>query len=340
MIKMNRILVVSVNWLGDAILMTPALKALKQKFPSSYIGIMCVKRVSGVFEDNPYIDEVIIFDEKTSHKDVWTKISFVKLLKKKKFDTAFFVHRSFTKAFVCFLSGIKNRIGYKRFKNVFIVNKRIMPLDASIKRQDYYLNLFEKMGIVIESRYPEFFVPNEKYEKVSSQLKQMPEQYDYVVGINPSANWKLKRWPQSCFAQLCDLLIKNLNCVIIFIGAEKDNYIVESVRGRMNENSYNFCGKTDLKDLGALIKHMDLFISNDSGPAHLSASLGINTLAIFGPTSDKITPPIGKKVRIYRKSVDCVIPCYKLDCSDNICMKQILVNDIYLQAKSLLKNEE
>ena len=338
--KMNRILVVSVNWLGDAILMTPALKALKQQLPSSYIGIMCVKRVRGVFDDNPYIDKVITFDEKTFHKGVWSKISFIKSLKKKKFDTVFFVHRSFTKAFVCFLAGIKNRIGYTRVKNAFIVNKRITPPDTSIKRQDYYLNVFEKMGVVIEDRYPEFFISNEKIEKISIQLKPILDRYKYIVGINPSANWKLKRWPQDYFAQLCDLLIKNLNCGIVFIGAGNDKSIVEGVLKQMKEKSFNFCGKTDLKDLGALIKHMDLFVSNDSGPAHLSASLGIKTLAIFGPTSDKITSPIGKRVTIYRKSVDCVIPCYKLECLDNVCMKQISVNDIYSRVECLLKNEK
>ncbi len=107
----------------------------------------------------------------------------------------------------------------------------------------------------------------------------------------------------------------------------------------MEEQSYSFCGETDLKDLGALIKNMDLFVSNDSGPAHLSAALGINTLALFGPTSDKITPPIGERVIIYRKDVNCKIPCYNLECPDNICMKQISVKDIYSQVEMLLKNE-
>ncbi|OQX80794.1 MAG: hypothetical protein B6D56_04200, partial [Candidatus Omnitrophica bacterium 4484_70.1] len=119
---MRRILVVEVNWLGDCVMSLPVFSALKEKFRDSYIGVMCPERVKELFEIIPSVDEVIEFDEKDTHRGFLSnrgflsKIRFIKELKKKRFDTAFLLHRSFTKALICKLANIKERIGFKRKK--------------------------------------------------------------------------------------------------------------------------------------------------------------------------------------------------------------------------------
>ena len=335
---MKRILVVNVNWLGDAIMTTPAFKAIKEKFPLSFVAVMAPGRVADVFSDSPYIDEVIIFNEKNEHKSFSQKLHFIKQLRKKKFDTVFLIHRSFTRALICFLAGIKTRIGYKRFKNIFIVNKTIKPPAKNIHKQDYYLYLFEKTGIATADKLPEVYVPQQIQEKYKTEITHLRQKHTYLVGINPSANWLLKRWPQENFAMLSDKLIRELNCCILFVGAKADAGVVDAVINRMKEKPYNFCAKTSIKELAAIIKNVDLFISNDSGPAHLSASLGTNTLVLFGPTSSELSAPRGKRVQILKKSIQCEIPCYDTGCHDNLCMKNITVEDAYTKAKELLKN--
>ena len=335
---MERILVVGVNWLGDALLTTPAFKALKNKFPDSYLGVMAVERVREVFEGNPYIDEVIVFDERGQQKGFFAKLKFIQLLKKKKFDKVFFIHRSFTRALICFLAGIRLRVGYRRLKNYFIFNKKIEPPKGLLHRQDYYLYLFEKSGIVIEDRSPNFFISKEARKKIDKDLEPIKKEYSILIGINPSANWELKRWPRSYFADLSDSLAKDFKAAIIFIGTEAQKSIIEEVRAKMNQDSFNFCGKTSIKELGALMQNLKLFISNDSGPAHLAVSLGVNTMVIFGPTSAEATAPRGRAVKVVRKNVDCQIPCYKLDCQDNVCLKGLSVDEVYSQAKNILNN--
>ena len=315
---------------------TPAFKALKEKFPSAYLGVMTVERVRGVFDDNSYVDEVIVFDEKGKHRGFLAKLRFISSLRKKRFDTVFLIHRSFTRALICFLAGIKLRVGYKRAKSFFVVNKKIKPPCSLAHRQDYYLHLFEGAGVAIFERLPQFFVPKIVEENIAEALKPLGDNYSYLIGINPSANWELKRWPGSYFAALADLLIKELKAAVIFVGTEKQRPVIEAVRQRMGQESFDFCGKTNLKGLGALISNMNLFISNDSGPAHLAAALGINTLVIFGPTSPAATSPRGKLVKIIKTEVDCEIPCYKLDCQDNICLKNLSVNEVYSKAKNIL----
>jgi len=335
---MEKVLVVGVNWLGDSLLTTPVFKALKKKFPDFYLGVMVVERVRGVFENNPYIDEVIIFDEKGQQKSLFAKLKFIKFLKKKKFDTVFLIHRSFTRALICFLAGINLRIGYQRLKNYLIINKGIKVPKGLLHRQDYYLYLFEKSGIVIEDRVPNFFIPESIRKNINKDLEQIKKEYPVLIGMNPSANWELKRWPISYFANLADSLVKDFKAAIIFIGAESDRTVIEEVRAKMSQSSFNFCGKTSLKELGALMQNLELFISNDSGPAHLAGALGVDTLVIFGPTSPEVTSPRGRAVKIIRKEVDCQIPCYNLDCQDNVCLKDLTVGQVYSQVKNILNN--
>ncbi|MFA6281153.1 MAG: lipopolysaccharide heptosyltransferase II [Candidatus Omnitrophota bacterium] len=335
---MKRILVVNVNWLGDAILTTPVFKAIKEKFPVSHVGVLCPERVKEVFENNPYVDEIIIFDEKKGHKSIFKKIKFIFELRKKRFQTVFLIHRSFTKALICLLAGIPERVGYLRLKNIGVINKSVPPPTWDIHRQDYYFSLFEKSGINIQDRIPKIYTSEDRNQQHEDLIAQARGKYKYLVGINPSANWLLKRWPQEMFALLCDKLVKELNCGIFFIGAKKDSGTVNAVTLKMEKTHYNLCGETNVKELAHLIKHMDLFISNDSGPAHLSASLGVPTLVFFGPTSSKLTSPKGKIVKILEKPHECEIPCYKLDCIDNVCMKNISIDDAFLEAKLLLEN--
>ena len=333
---MKRILIVNVNWLGDCIMTTPAFKAVKEKFPLSFIAVMAPERVRDVFSDNPYIDEVIIFDEKKEHKSFSKKMHFIKQLREKKFDTAFLIHRSFTRALICLLSGIKTRIGYRRLKNTFVVNKPIASPAANIHKQDYYLYLFEKSGIDIADKFPRVYIPQQILGKYKTDIAAIRQKHSYLVGINPSANWLLKRWPVENFAALSDRLIKELNCGIFFAGAKADMPVVDRAINNMKEKAYNFCARTNIKELAALIQNVDLFISNDSGPAHLSASLGINTLVLFGPTSSELSTPRGVAVEILKKSIGCEVPCYNINCQDNFCMKSITVEDVFFKAKDIL----
>jgi heptosyltransferase-2 len=333
---MNRILVVSVNWLGDAIMTTPAFKALKDRFPSSYLGVMAPERVKEVFEDNPYINEIIIFDQKTRQKSLSSKLKFISYLRKRKFDTVFLIQRSFTRAFICYLAGIKTRIGYKRLKTNILLSDSILMPSQKLHRQDFYLNLFEKQGIPVKERLPAFFIPRKIQDKVNVSLQSLRRNYSYLVGINPSANWDLKRWAPERFSQLADRLIDQHKAGVIFIGSKKEQKLIDQVIVKMKEKAYDFCGRTTLKELGALIKNLDLFISNDSGPAHLSASLNVPTLVLFGPTSKEITSPKGEKSNIIQKEVDCQLPCYNLNCRNNYCMQTIEVEEVAQKAKKIL----
>jgi lipopolysaccharide heptosyltransferase II len=305
-----------------------------------YIGVMTVERTRGVFEDNPYVDEIIIFDERTTHKKIGEKFKFISLLKRKRFDTAFLIHRSFTRAFICWVAGIGERIGYKRFKNTFVLTRKINPAKGLIHRQDKYLAVFKARGISFNSKEPQIFITENIRKQALSTIQTLSGDRSLVIGIHVGANWKLKRWRPEFFAQLADRLMLELGAAVIFTGSKKDSALVATVLTSMHQKPHNICGRTSLKGLSGLMEQMSLFISNDSGPAHLSAAVGAPTLVLFGPTSEALTGPRGKRVVYLRKHDDCDIPCYKANCKDNRCMDAISVEDVYLAASKLLVYEK
>jgi len=279
---MKRILIVGVNWFGDALMLTPAPRALKENFPDCYVAIMAVERVRDIFEDNPYVDEVIVFDEKKSQRSLRSKLRFIRELKQKQFDTVFLVHRSFTRALICYLAGIKERIGYRRLKNAFILTKKIAVLATREgHRQDYYLNLFEQSGIPCKNKIPQFFIPDTIRRRSSTLVQTFSGSHQYVIGVHVAANWQPKRWPALHFAELCDRLIQDLNAAVVLTGAEADRGAVDEVLAAMREKPYDLCGKTTVKQLAAVMEQMNCFVSADSGPAHLAAAVGIPTLILL-----------------------------------------------------------
>ena len=333
---MKRILIVNVNWLGDVLFSTPIFKALKKEYPNSYIACMIPERCREILEGNPNLDEIILFDERAKQKSILSKIRFILNLKKKNFDTAFLLHRSFTKALIVYLSGIPERIGYFEKKRNSLLTKSITPPDKDeIHRLRYYTNLIESMNIPIKDKSCEIFTSqaDEGYIKDLFNANKIKEG-DFLIVINPGGNWDLKRWPKEYFAELADKLAVELNAKIIITGAKKDTALAEEINNLMKAEPVNLCDKTTLKQLAALFKKVNLVVSADSGPMHIANTVGAKLVALFGPTSAKITCPYNKEnCIIVEGKVDCKIPCYDLDCVDNACMKSIKPELIFKKIK-------
>ena len=336
----KKILVFNVNWLGDVLFSTPAFKALRETYPKAHIACIVHPRAKEILEGNPNIDEIIIFDEKVKDKHLINKFKFISGLQKRKFDTVYLFHRSFTRLMLMVMASIPNRIGYKAKKrSSLFLTKRIPLPGANMHRVEYFLNILRACGIPCRDRNYEFFVDSQSRRKIKQMLDSAGlKERDLLVVLNPGGNWLLKRWVPEYFSELANALIRDFNAKIIISGSEKDVALAQSIAEKLEQKPLIACGKTTLKELGALIEASSLFVSGDSGPMHIAASLGVPVLALFGPTSPDITGPIGKgEIRIIHKDVGCQIPCYKVDCKDNRCMKAISVSDCLEAVKSILK---
>lgn len=334
----KKILIFNVNWLGDVLFSTATLRNIRRNYPDSFIACIIPGRCYPLLKGNPHLDEIIIFDEKERHKSTLAKLKFVQLLKAKKFDIVFLLHRSFTRALICRLAGIPERIGYYTKRRGFLLTKRIAPLSKdALHRIDYYLNIIEKAGLVVEDRYPEFFISDEDINFVDGFLnKNLIHKDDLLMAINPGSNWHLKRWPKEYWAMLADKLISEFGAKVIITGAHQDLSLALTIKALMKEKPIIASGVFNLKQLGALCKRLDLFITADTGPLHIANAVGTERIiALFGPTSPEITGPYPlKNIVILSQDVGCKIPCYVVRCKDNRCMKAITPDEVIEKIKN------
>ena len=341
--KNKRILIFNVNWLGDVLFSTAAIRNIRLNSPESFIACIVPSRCYPVLKGNPHLDEIIIFDEKDRHRGILAQLNFVRLLKDKKFDTVFLLHRSFSRALICRLAGIPERLGYYTKRRAFLLTKKIIPPQKdTLHRIDYYLNLIEKAGLKVEDRYTEFFVADEDIKFVDDVLsKNSISKGDFLVVINPGGNWHPKRWPREYWAELADSLIAQFGAKVIISGAHNDLSLALSIKELMKEKPLIGCGIFSIRQLGALAKRADLFISADTGPLHVANAVGAKMIiAFFGPTSTEITGPCPfKNTVILQKDTGCKIPCYKVHCKDNRCMKAITPAEVLEQVRKL-KNKK
>ena len=327
---MKRILIVNVNWLGDTIFATPFIRAIKENAPDSYVAILTHSRCEEVLEGNPYIDEIITYDAKGRHSHLMGRLLLVSELKAKKFDTAFILRKSLSRTMLLFLSKIPERIGYNNRKSGFLLTKKILAPKKDLHRVEYFIGLARGAGLEPKSVNYEFFVSESDVTKASKILKEagLKDKEDFIA-LNPGGNWDLKRWPAGNFARLGDEIVNRFNVRVVLTGAKKDIELCGKISGAMKNEPFLLCGKTSLKTLGAVFQKAKKVISSDSGPMHIAVGVGAPVIALFGPTSSRITGPYGSGTyKVLEKNVGCEIPCYKLSCKDNKCMSVVTVEEV------------
>jgi heptosyltransferase II len=334
----KRILIFNVNWLGDVLFSTAAIRNIRCNFPDSFIACIVPSRCYQILKGNPHLDEIIIFDEKDRHRGILSKLNFVTLLRSKEFDKVFLLHRSFTRALICRLAGIPQRVGYYTKKRGFLLTDSIRPPQKdSLHRIDYYLNIIEKAGLRVEDRFLDFAVGEKDEEFVRDFLtKQGVKKGDFLVAINPGGNWVPKRWPKEYWPVLADKLINELGAKVIITGSVSDVSLGREIKNTMKQEPILACGTLNLKHLGALCKRADVFITADTGPLHIATAVGAKKIiALFGPTLPEITGPYPlRNATVLRKQTNCKLPCYEAHCKDYRCMKAITPEEVWEQVKA------
>ena len=337
----ERILIVNVNWLGDVVFSTPIFKALKKAYPQAHITCLGVPRVKEILEHSPAVDEVMIYDEKGSDYGLWAKWKLINQLRRKKFDIAFLLHRSLTRALLIFLAGIPIRVGYdEKGRGVFLTH-RIKSNRKEMHRSDYYTRIIEAFAVSVDDRLCELKISAQSRTDMEQMLQQRGiASDDFLVLVNAGGNWDLKRWPKKNFVFLVRRLVRELNVKVVIPGAHKDIALAEQITREARVSTAILAGQTDLTQLMALMQRANLVISADSGPLHIASSVGTRGIGLFGPTRPEETGPRGKgQVQIIQHDVGCNREaCYFLKCPDNVCMQSISVQDV-MEAVERLRRE-
>ncbi len=334
----KRILIVNVNWIGDVLFSTPFIKAVRKAHPDSYIACLLHPRCKEMLEGNPRLNEIIIYDEEGKHRSIIGKLKLVIYLRKKGFDAAFILHRSFTKALVVMLAGIRERVGYPAKHRSILLTKKVEEPDEGIHKVEYFLNIARSAGMRPGDLSYEFFISDSDRRAAGELLaKSGVADKDTIVAICPGGNWGPKRWPAENFAALADNLIEHFGARILITGAGSDTSLAAEIEELMKNRAINISGKTTLKSLGAIFEKTDLVVANDTGSMHIAVSMKANVIALFGPTSPGITGPYGGgNYKVISRNDECDVPCYDFTCKDSSCMRKISVDEVLREASGVL----
>ncbi len=319
--SVKRILVITLSNLGDIILTTPVISTIRREFPGARIDVMAGPAGKEVFERDANIFKVIIYDK---HMPIAGKRRMQLKLKKLKYDMVVDLKNT--------LFGLL--IGPK-YRTATIQS---FPVDVT-HSIDRHLHRLKSLGILNLERRSYVHITPEDEAYILRLLKEHGVSDGFIV-INAGAKSHLKRWTSDGFAAVADRLVGECKADIVFIGAKEDEPIVAEVIKKMKHKPHNFTTKTNVRQLGGLLKRAKLLITNDSAPLHLGCAMGTKVLAIFGPTDPKKYGPIGEFDQVINRKLSCS-PCEVAVCKLNYeCMTLITADDVFDSARMMIEGYE
>jgi heptosyltransferase-2 len=312
------------NWLGDAILSLPTIFATRKTYPKAHITILTKSNLKTLYEMTPFIDEIMCYD---GYKD-YPKLA--SRLREKKFDMAMIFPRSYSSALLIYLAKIPKRIGYaSSHRSLFLTDKvKREKWLLVINRVYYYYHLVESISKPGTPLMPTLSIDETTRKWALGNIKPFINRT--IIGINPGAAYgSAKMWDVERFADVARKLIKEKEAIILVFGSPSDTAVCRKLTKLIGQDTCNFSGRTDIKQLAGLMSFCKVFISNDTGAMHLASALNIPIVAIFGPTDSRATAPFTSRCTIVKKDIDCS-PCFKRTCpTDHKCMKEISQETVY-----------
>lgn len=282
MSPVRRILVLAIRAIGDVVLITPALRLLKHKFPAAYLAVLVDGVSAKILEHNPHVDQLFVIDRSHSHHLRWTErlkewCQLVSKLRQERFDTAVDLFSGPRSAVIAWTCGAHERYGedFRTAGRGFLythpirVNRDgrhlveqkcdlIRPLVGEVKRDHTYL---------------EVHLTESDRQQVQPFLAQVTRKPRRLIGLVPSSGSVFRNWPADRFAELGDRLAIEYNADILLLGGKDDLSVCQHVSESMTWKPLNLSGKTTLRDLIAVLAELDLVISNVTGPMHIAVAL-------------------------------------------------------------------
>lgn len=334
----EKILIRSTNWIGDAVMTTPAVRTIRENFPQAHIAILVHPWVADVFVASPHVDEIIFYEKRGRHAGIKGMLRLAAELREKKFDLAILLQNAFEAAFLTWRAGIPSRAGYRRdLRGPLLTHGVTIPkARRSVHQVHYYQGLMEDLGLKKGADSLEVRLP----PAVMAQAEKLLAPYRAhgpVVGLNPGAAYgPAKRWPAEKYGELAARLRRETGAVSVIFGTNADAGAAAIIKDLSQGAALDMTGKTELLAAMALIASCDAFVTNDSGLMHVAAAVKTPLAAIFGSTDHVATGPFADNAVVIRKEIDCS-PCLKPDCDKGFaCMEAIAVDEVFEVVREIL----
>ncbi|MFC1632054.1 lipopolysaccharide heptosyltransferase II [Candidatus Omnitrophota bacterium] len=331
-----RILVLKISALGDVILAIPSLRALRERFPHAEISVLVARDFKPILQNCPYINHILEFpSEKLKVSELW---QITKGLRRADFNIVVDLQNNRKSHLLAYLSAGNRRYGYNNGKLSFLLNHKAKEAKAAISPVEHQARTLRLLGIETVSQDLELW-PEEKdriwaedFLKSQQKDKTLP-----LVGLNLQASpeWGSKNWPIENFAELINRL-RQSGMQVVITGKGQQQYLAEKLAALASGNFINAVGQTEILQLASLIKRCDVYITGDSAPLHVAYAMQTPVVALFGPTDPRRHTLSSNNQAVIRKDVSCS-PCYKRNCQQHKCMKEISVEEVFEAVKALLR---
>ena len=332
-LKPFRVLIRSSNWLGDAVMSVPAVRAIKDGRPDVYLTIAAPDKIAPMWKLIPEVDAIISLSE-------GSLLSVVRLLKQQMpFDVAVLFPNSLRVALESWLSGIPRIVGYRGHCRSWLVNQIVReprkpgpPEHHSLR----FLRIARACGAETE-RTSNVQRPTLNVQLSDSNQLSTINHQPLKIGLCPGAEYgPAKRWLPERFAETAAKIIAQSSAQWILFGTKNDATIGEQIAAAIGDHCVNRIGQTTLDQLIDELRQCSLLLTNDTGTMHLAALLGVPVVAVFGSTEPRLTGPLGNGHTILRHHVECS-PCFLRECPiDFRCMKAVSTDEVAGAVLSML----
>lgn len=335
---MKRVLVIQTAFLGDVVLTTPLVRALKQGLPEVEIAVLTLPSTSEVFKNNPQVAEIITYNKRATQKGVINLFRLVKEVKRRKFDAALIPHRSLRSAFLAWGADIPLRVGFTSSSGYYFLNSEV-PYWPDCHEVERVLELLSGLELDAVKSPPELF-PDEEDQRWVAEF--LDDNMDDWVAIAPGSVWPTKRWFPERFAQLANMVASDFRCGVVFVGGEEDRFLCRKIAEDVKGKSLVAAGEASVLQSAALLSKCRLLISNDSAPVHLASAVGTKVVDIYGPTVPQFGfYPYGEGHQIVEVQDLYCRPCSKHGpkrCPEGHfrCMREITVERVFEGVAALL----
>ena len=337
--EIRRIVVRGPNWLGDAVMCEPALSQVRTLFPQAEITLLVKPAIADLLAQHPAVNRTLVYDDRGRHAGLTGKWILAGVLRRHRFNLAILFQNAFAAALISFLAGIPRRLGYATDGRSILLTDPVgvPPRRAQRHQVEYYWDLLKPWGGAGPAPAPRLFVTPEESTLIARRLADAGiDQSDLLIGVNPGSTYgHAKRWLPDRYAEVVNRVVRDVQTRsgarvgVAIVGAKGEEQLGKAIADQITTRTVVCSGQTTVRELMALVKRCQLFLTNDTGPMHVAAAFKVPLVAVFGPTDWQTTSPFGIEAQLVRQPVSCA-PCLLRECPiDHRCMTGVTVEQVY-----------
>ena len=338
-----KILVIRTDRIGDLIASTPVFESIKKAYPDSHLAAMFSPYTRELLKNNPFVDEVIVYEREGLHKGFKGLLNLARILKGKRFDVVITLFSNFRLGLLVYMAEIPERIAPATKIAQIFYNKRVLQRRSqSLKHEaDYNLDLLKTLGVERTVRTVGLWTDRESEEAAglyigAEGLSKASEDHR-LIGIHPGSGGSAGNWRPERYAELADKFISDYGYAVILTGSVKEAELLSAVSDAMRNKPAVYLSDNIL-NFAALLKKLSVFVSSSTGPMHMAAALKVPTVSLFSPVR-ACNPvrwgPIGNPQRVLMPDVPQCDRCVRERCAYYDCMDRITVESVVKGANEM-----